>query len=67
MDSLGYFILFIIGILQILFPSQVFMFGIRWQFSKGAQPSNIIIFITRIVGIILVIFSLLNISYLLIR
>lgn len=52
-----FIILIIMGVLQIIFPKQMFMFGKRWQFKEGVEPSEISVFFTRLSGVIVIMFS----------
>ncbi|MBU5592165.1 hypothetical protein KQI89_10370 [Clostridium sp. MSJ-4] len=53
-----FLVLLIIGILEILFPEEMFMFGRKWEFKEGTGPSDISILFTRIGGIVLVIMAI---------
>lgn len=48
-------ILLILGILQIAIPEKMFMFGKRWQFKEGSEPSEASIFFTRASGVVIII------------
>ena len=48
-------ILIILGVLQIAMPEKMFMFGKRWQFKDGSEPSEASVFFTRASGVVTII------------
>lgn len=55
MPVLILFIFLIIAVLQLIFPAQMLMFGKRWQFREGAEPSEAAIIMARISSVIVII------------
>lgn len=51
-------ILLIIGLLQVVMPERVYMFGRRWMFKDVARPNVGALFFTRMCGIFIVLLSL---------
>lgn len=49
------FIILVIAVLQFIFPAEMMMFGKRWQFKEGAEPSDAAIFMTRLSSVIIII------------
>jgi len=54
------FIVLILGIVAIIFPKQVFMFGRGWMIKDGTEPSQSVKYVGRFIGIILVVLVLLG-------
>ncbi len=50
-----YIIIMILAVLQVIFPREAFMFGKRWQFKEGAEPSDVSVFMTRLSGIVIIV------------
>ena len=48
----------IIGILQMLYPEQIYMFGRRWMYKKDYELSEIAKLLIRGAGLVLVGFSI---------
>ena len=51
-------ILLIIGVLQVVMPKRVYMFGRRWMFKDVAEPNVGALFFTRMCGIFIIMLSL---------
>jgi archaellum biogenesis protein FlaJ (TadC family) len=48
-----FFVIFLIfAVLQLIFPAEMLMFGRRWQFKEGVEPSEAAIVMARISAII---------------
>ena len=63
MTGLFLFIILVLAVLQLIYPAQMIMFGKRWQFKEGTEPSDIAIAMARIssvIAIIVVIFVMLS-------
>lgn len=54
------FIVLILGVLIIIFPQKMFMFGRGWVFKEGTQPSESVKYVGRIIGVILIVLVLLG-------
>jgi len=57
MDSFSIIVL-ILGIVAVVFPTQSFMFGRRWMFKEGSEPSKSVKYMGRAIGVIVIILAL---------
>ena len=48
------FIFLIIGVLQILYPEQTYMFGRRWMYKEGFGLSEAAKLLIRVAGLVLI-------------